>query len=98
MNKGSTQTGTYPKRRTRTLQSVRISQLMIMPNATQHWEEAWVPRLSKDNEKKTLTKECSTFIYRRAQITKYWKEEGFGYLDQELLMCEMVYSAICRHQ
>ena len=27
---------------------------------------------------------------RRVQLTHYWKEEGFGYLDHALLMCEMM--------
>ena len=32
----------------------------------------------------------SIFVERRDQLALYWKEEGFGYLDQELLKCEMV--------
>ena len=30
------------------------------------------------------------FAERRVQLTQSWKEEGFGSLDHEILMCEMM--------
>ena len=30
----------------------------------------------------------SICVENRVKITRYWKEEGFGYLYQALLMCE----------
>ena len=32
----------------------------------------------------------SMFIEQRVQLTHYWKEEGFGYLDHTLLRCEIM--------
>ena len=31
------------------------------------------------------------FAEPRVQLTRSWKEEGFGYLDNALIMCEMMY-------
>ena len=31
----------------------------------------------------------SMFTYSRVQQPRYWKEEGFEYLDHTLLMCEI---------
>ena len=33
----------------------------------------------------------SMFEEHTVPITQYWKEEGFGYLDQSVIMCEIMY-------
>ena len=76
-------------------------------NSTQEYNQCTYmmgrSRGSQDSKGKwgqiSSTAVCSIFSDHRVQLNQYWKEEGFGYIDQTLLMCKIMdpstYRSLC---